>query len=181
MRLIQIIIFSFLFYITNTYSQELPSYSKIIEVDQDKSKLYLNIRNWAFETFPKNSIDLRIDDKESNHIMFKSTMPFERDEIGLDMINGKIDFDIDLKSKDGKVKIELDNFLHIGTKLSIINTTYKFGYFSMDSLCSQNETPFTEKAETEFCKELNYEIDKVSTSLMNSLEKYLKNSEDDDW
>ena len=102
------------------YAQKPLELSAVISNDSlDANALYEATRNWFVESF-KDSKSVIEDDNPGKQITGKGTMPFNAN-VFYSSLNGFIEFLIDVRFKDGRLKLTLRNFNHVAGPAALYN------------------------------------------------------------
>lgn len=102
------------------FAMILPAYSqKPIECDTiiecpgaSADKIYKSMKYFVAENFVSAQNVIQLDDKEEHHLLCKGNIRFEVKNLTWRMLDGVINFTLDLQAKDGKYRVVFKNFTH---------------------------------------------------------------------
>lgn len=100
--------------ISNVYSQEELTFSKVIQSESgaDKDALYASLRSFVSTYFHDSKQVIQMDDKDAGIIVCKATSIFNSPSLLLSAYEGWIDFNLKLQARDGRVRIDVSHFFH---------------------------------------------------------------------
>lgn len=97
----------------SAYSQKPLECDTIVECPGiTADRIYKNMKVFVAENFVSAQNVIQLDDKEDCHIICKGNIRFEVKNITWRMLDGVINFTLDLQAKDGKYRVVFKNFTH---------------------------------------------------------------------
>lgn len=111
-------------------AQEPLSYSEVIQQEgKSSSEIYKNVKKWFANTF-RSAQDVIQYDGAGEEVSGKATINYEEKSLTYAAASGIIYYNIDVKVKEGRLRIVIDNFIHTSThptwgKQWSIGTIYK--------------------------------------------------------
>lgn len=112
-----LIIISSLTYAQDSVALEPLSYSKVVTLDKSipADVIFEKLKAWVAKTFPAvgtNGAQYILERKE---IMTKGRIPYKTANLTWAASSGYVSYDVDIRVKDGRFKIYLENFTHVST------------------------------------------------------------------
>lgn len=170
-----------LFLVATIQAQEPLSFEKVIQADSiKKDVIYTSLRAW----FAKSTMDadkvLVMDDKDAGILIGNINLRYTRGVLTYIAYDGYLDFTIDVRIKDGRFKVIINNISHMKSNreakvpdIGLITTEEKCPIKGLNSIPNQK-----------VWVDIKYKMRNLSEVIFNELENTVKinqASKDTDW
>ena len=109
----KILLLLFVFCASYSYAQKPLECDTIIECPgMTSDKIYSKMKYFVADYFKSAQNVIQLDDKEEHHLLCKGNVRFEVKSLTWHMLDGVINFTLDLQAKDGKYRIVMRDFSH---------------------------------------------------------------------
>lgn len=99
----------------SAFAQEPLSYSEVIQQEgKSSSEIYKNVKRWFANTF-RSAQDVIQYDGAGEEVSGKAAINYEEKNLTYAAASGLVYYNIDVKVKEGRLRIVIDNFIHTST------------------------------------------------------------------
>lgn len=173
------------------YAQDVKqlSFSEVINKEgKTQDEIYQNLKQW-FAIYYKNSQKVLQYDDGKTQIIGKGIIPFKYNSMTWAASSGEISYNITLKIKDGRFKVEIDQFVHKSYDIRFSDSwsnglVYNTGELSKEELALLGVKGLKTKQYKAVDKKVKAEIANFVAELLVNLKSFVpisEKEEEEDW
>ena len=163
------------------FGQETLTYTDVVSVEGIPQKeLYNRAKIWLAETYNSAQDVIQMDDKEAGILIGHATMKFTSNIFsGSGMTKGYINYKIKISVKDNKYKYEFTDYIHKANNFNQFPVS--FGKITIEKECPIHIPMTTKGWRNKVWKDMNMQINSNVTLLIESLNKKMTETTNNNW